>query len=178
MFPFCLFRSICKKMTTGLGVVTGHSGARNLRYGRRKALNRSVSTLEEVVAARMNGNQDVPGPSEGDACVASPLLKAVKQILNLGMREQKINTAELARRPDWRHLLVDRVSDVEHHSRLDLSDRALGAIGKLLVVQLQSGLRGFSAGCSRRTSLPGFRRQESGPTRHRVHQDRPRRCGP
>ena len=43
---------------------------------RREALARSVSALEEAIAARMHGNQDVPVPSAGDVCVALPTLTA------------------------------------------------------------------------------------------------------
>ncbi len=104
---------------------------------RREALARSVSALEEAVAARMHGNQDVPVPSAGDVCVALPTLTAVKVILYQGMREQRIGKAELARRLGWHLPQVDRALDVEHHSRLDRMDRALGAIGKRLVVETQ-----------------------------------------
>ena len=104
---------------------------------RREALARSVSALEEAIAARMHGNQDVPVPSAGDVCVALPTLTAVKVILYQGMREQKIGKAELARRLGWHLPQVDRALDVEHHSRLDRMDKALGAIGKRLVVQAQ-----------------------------------------
>lgn len=102
---------------------------------RREALVRSVSALEEAIAARMHGNQDVPDPSAGDVCVALPTLTAVKVILYQGMREQKIGKTELARRLGWHLPQVDRALDVEHHSRLDRMDKALGAIGKRLVVE-------------------------------------------
>lgn len=104
---------------------------------RQEALARSVSALEEAVAARMHGNEDVPVPSAGDVCVALPTLTAVKVILYQGMREQKVGKAELARRLGWHLPQVDRALEVEHHSRLDRMDRALGAIGKRLIVQAQ-----------------------------------------
>ncbi len=71
----------------------------------------------------------------GDARVALPTLTAVKVILYQGMREQKIGKTELARRLGWHLPQVDRALDVEHHSRLDRMDKALGAIGKRLVVE-------------------------------------------
>ena len=42
--------------------------------------------------------------------------------------------AELARRVGWHLPQVDRVLDVNHHSRLDQMDAALGAIGLRLEV--------------------------------------------
>ena len=104
---------------------------------RREALDRSVSALEEAVAARMHDNKDVPLPSDGDVRVALPTLTAVKVILYHGMREQNIGKSELARRLGWHLPQVDRALDVEHHSRLDRMDMALGAIGKRLVVKTE-----------------------------------------
>ncbi len=102
---------------------------------RHEALARSVSALEEAIAARMHDKRDVPAPSGGDMQVTLPTLTAVKVILYQGMREQGIGKAELARRLGWHLPQVDRVLDVEHHSRLDRMDMALGAIGKRLSVQ-------------------------------------------
>ena len=68
-------------------------------------------------------------PSPGDICVQLPTLTAVKVILYQGMRDQNIGKAELARRLGWHLPQVDRVLNVNHHSRLDQMDAALGAIG-------------------------------------------------
>ncbi len=103
----------------------------------REALDRSVSALEEAVAARMHDNQDVPVPSDGDVCVVLPTLTAVKVILYQGMRDQNVGKSELARRLGWHLPQVDRVLDVEHLSRLDRMDMALGAIGRQLVVKTE-----------------------------------------
>ena len=104
---------------------------------RHEALARSVSALEEAVAARMHDSQDVPVPSDGDVRVVLPTLTAVKVILYQGMRDQNIGKSELARRLGWHLPQVDRVLDVEHHSRLDRMDMALGAIGKRLIVKTE-----------------------------------------
>ena len=50
------------------------------------------------------------------------------------MREQGVGKAELARRLGWHMPQVDRVLDVQHRSRLDMMDAALGAIGRRLQV--------------------------------------------
>ena len=68
-------------------------------------------------------------PSPGDTCVQLPTLTAVKVILYQGMRDQNIGKAELARRLGWHLPQVDRVLNVNHHSRLDQMGAALGAIG-------------------------------------------------
>ena len=50
------------------------------------------------------------------------------------MREQGVGKAELARRLGWHMPQVDRVLDVQHRSRLDQMEAALGAIGRQLHV--------------------------------------------
>ena len=73
-------------------------------------------------------------PSQGETRVSLPTLTAVKVILYQGMRDQDVGKAELARRLGWHLPQVDRVLDVNHHSRLDQMDIALGAIGLRLEV--------------------------------------------
>ena len=70
-----------------------------------------------------------------------PTLTAVKVILYQGMKDQGIGKAELARRLGWHLPQVDRVLDVNHRSRLDRMDAALGAIGRHLEVSAKSTRR-------------------------------------
>ena len=83
--------------------------------------------------ARLNGN--IPSPSQGEVTATLPTLTAVKVMLYQGMREQGVGKAELARRLGWHLPQVDRVLDIQHKSRLDQIDAALGAIGQQLYVQ-------------------------------------------
>ena len=92
----------------------GSGGAHEGKAGRANALG----------GQRVRCTADSDG-SEGDA-------------LYQGMREQGIGKAELARRLGWRLTQVDRVLDVEHRSRMDRMEAALGAIGKRLVVQVKA----------------------------------------
>lgn len=100
-----------------------------------EALGRAVDALEEAIAARIHDRKDIPMPSpSGDVHATLPTLTAVKVILYQGMRDQNIGKAELARRLGWHLPQVDRVLDVNHHSRLDRMDAALRAIGRRLEV--------------------------------------------
>ena len=99
---------------------------------------RAVGALEEAVAARISARQDIPVPSQGETRVWLPTLTAVKVILYQAMRDQDVGKAELARRLGWHLPQVDRVLDVNHHSRLDRMDAALGAIGLRLEVTTSS----------------------------------------
>ena len=68
----------------------------------------------------------------------------MKVMVYQGMREQGEGKAELARRLRWHLPQVDRVLDVDHRSRLDRMDAALGATGKRLVVQAEADESGVS----------------------------------
>lgn len=98
------------------------------------ALTHAVDALEEAVAGRIHDGADIPAPSSGDNLVALPALTAIKVMLYQGMREQGIGKAELARRLGWHLPQIDRVLDVNHNSRLDQMEAALGAIGRQLEV--------------------------------------------
>ena len=105
-------------------------------YGddRDEAIARAVDALEEAIAARIHDGNDIPSPSRGADYAVLPTLTAVKVMLYQGMRDQGISKAELARRLGWHLPQVDRVLDIQHHSRLDQMDAALGAIGCQLYV--------------------------------------------
>ena len=99
-----------------------------------EAAARAVHALEEAIAARIRDRKDVPSPSQGETYAALPTLISVKVMLYQGMRDRGIGKAELARRLGWHLPQVDRVLDVQHRSRLDAMDAALGAIGRRLHV--------------------------------------------
>ena len=99
-----------------------------------EALDRAADALEETVAARIHDRKDIPMPSSGEVCVPLPTLTAVKVLLYQGMRDQNVGKAALARRLGWHLPQVDRVLNVNHHSRLDQMDAAFGAIGLRLNV--------------------------------------------
>ena len=100
------------------------------------ALARAVDAFDEAIAARIAHRDDVPRPSRGTVRVALRSLTAVKVLLYQGMRDQEVGKAELARRLDWHLPQVDRVLDINHRSRLDQMDAALGAIGLRLHVSV------------------------------------------
>ena len=102
---------------------------------RDEAKARAVDALEEAIAARINDGLDIPLPSKGRDVAVLPTLTAVKVMLYRGMREQGIGKAELARRLGWHLPQVDRVLDVQHNSRMDQMDAAMGAIGRHLYVR-------------------------------------------
>ena len=101
---------------------------------RDEAVARAVHALEEAIAARIHDRKDLPTPSQGETYAVLPTLTSVKVMLYQGMRDQGVGKAELARRLGWHLPQVDRVLDLQHRSRLDQMDAALGAIGRRLHV--------------------------------------------
>ena len=97
-------------------------------------LMRAVDALEEAIAARIHAGQNIPPPSKGEVRVGMPTLTAVKVILYQGMRDDGVGKAELARRLGWHLPQVDRVLDIQHHSRMDQIEAALGVIDRQLYV--------------------------------------------
>ena len=104
---------------------------------RDEAVAHATDALEEAIAARIHDGKEIPMPSQGAVYAVLPTLTAIKVMLYQGMREQGIGKAELARRLGWHLPQVDRVLDIQHHSRLDQVDAALGAITRQLHVRLE-----------------------------------------
>ena len=93
------------------------------------ALWHAVDALEEAIAARMQGREDIPEPSRGRRRVALPTQAALKVLLYQAMRRKRVRKAELARRLNWHAPQVDRLLDLRHASRLDQIDAAANALG-------------------------------------------------
>ena len=104
---------------------------------RDEALARAIDALEEAIAARIHDGRDIPTPTRGRHRATLPTLTAVKVLLYQEMRNQGMGKAELARRLGWHLPQVDRVLDVQHNSRLDRMDAALGAIGRRLEIRVK-----------------------------------------
>ena len=104
---------------------------------RDEALARAIDALEEAIAARIHDGRDIPTPTRGRHRATLPTLTAVKVLLYQEMRTQGMGKAELARRLGWHLPQVDRVLDVQHNSRLDRMDAALGAIGRRLEIRVK-----------------------------------------
>ena len=123
-------------MTTEPLLVTSPDFPELTTFGedREEAIARAIDALEEAIAARIHDRKDIPTPSQGEAYAVLPTLTSVKVMLYQGMRDQGIGKAELARRLGWHMPQVDRVLDVQHRSRLEHMDAALGAIGRRLHV--------------------------------------------
>ncbi len=79
-----------------------------------------------------------PGiPVGNQVLVPLPSAVASKILLYQLMLSMNVNKSELARRMDARQSTVDRLLDLFHHSRMDVIDRALEALGSRMDVSLR-----------------------------------------
>jgi antitoxin HicB len=92
---------------------------------------RALAAIEEAIAARIAGGEDVPAPGGVRAAVKVrlPWLICLKAALYTACRERRITRAELVRRLGWNREQVERLFKLDHNSRLDQLEAAFRAIG-------------------------------------------------
>jgi antitoxin HicB len=107
---------------------------------RRDALASAVDCLEEALAGRICGRAPIPEPSpaRGRPTVAPGGLIAAKTALYLALRASGLPQAELARRMGVRPTTVQRLLDPRHASKPEQFDAAFAALGKRLVVSVET----------------------------------------
>ena len=102
-------------------------------YGdtRKEALQNAAFAIEEALAARMAGQEDLPLPKleEGAFFVRLSVQAALKVALYRAMRREGVSKAELARRLAAHGPQVDRLLDMRHKSRLEAMENALHQLG-------------------------------------------------
>ncbi len=107
---------------------------------RAEALINAVDCLEEALAARIKSRQELPQPSPagGRRGIAPGSLIGAKAALYLAMKEAGVRPAELARRMGSDRGAVNRLLDPAHASKPAQFDAAFAALGKRLVVSVES----------------------------------------
>src|SRR5947207_6736302 len=100
------------------------------------ALRHAADAIEEALAARIAHRDNIPEPSatRGRPVPSLPPLTDAKVALYRAVLGASISKAELGRRLGWHAPQIDRLFDLNHHSRLEQIDQALRALGKRLVV--------------------------------------------
>jgi antitoxin HicB len=124
------------------------------------ALRHAADAIEEALAARIARREPVPEPSRRRASTVStrrrklnlpiaekarpatripslPPLTDLKVRLYRVAQSDGISKAELGRRLGWHAPQVDRLFDLNHHSRIEQIDQALRVLGKKLIVSVQ-----------------------------------------
>jgi len=105
------------------------------------ALEQASDCIEEAIAGRIRRGDDIPEPSKmrgNRDLVPVPPLMAAKAALYLAMREAKISNVKLAKQLGCNEKDVRRLLDPRHRSRINALQAALGALGKRIVVGMES----------------------------------------
>ena len=105
------------------------------------ALRHAKDALATVIDAYIRTRRDIPSPSASRRRgwrVAVPALIAAKVQLYEAMRASHVGKAELARRLGWHLPQVDRLLEMTHGSRLSQLEAAFEALGRRIVVSVES----------------------------------------
>jgi len=108
---------------------------------RKDAMVQAADCLDEAIAGRIADELEIPKASSlkrGQVMVPVPGLMAAKAALYLAMREAGVTNTELARRLKCDEKEVRRMLDPRHPTKLPRLERALEALGKMLVVAVDS----------------------------------------
>ncbi len=100
---------------------------------------RARQAIEEALAARM-AEADAPIPSdpslEGDGVARLPVLTGLKVSLFNALKASGSNRAALSRTLGWNRTSVDRLFDLNHHSKTEQIEAALAALGQGVTVSV------------------------------------------
>lgn len=103
----------------------------------REALSEAADCLEEAIAGRIHEELDIPPPSaflDGEVAISVPTQTAAKAALYLALREAGITKVALAEALGCSEVLVRRLLDPRHNSRIEAIEQALAVLGRGLEV--------------------------------------------
>jgi antitoxin HicB len=107
-----------------------------------EALLMASDLLKILIADCIERNLDLPHPSKrrDKRCrlVSLPALQDAKATLYQAWRASGIRKSDLARRVTISKSNVDRLFDLDHHSRLDQLEAAFAALNKKLLTQVHN----------------------------------------
>jgi antitoxin HicB len=103
------------------------------------ALRHARDAIEEALACRVAGQEDVPSPSPAGErpIVVLPAPIAAKVELYRALRSAGVGPAALAQRLGWRGAEVERVLDLNHATSLAQLEAAFLALGKRLTIDVR-----------------------------------------
>ena len=97
----------------------------------------AVDALVCALGGYIDTRRDIPAPGAlvtGQIVISVPALGSAKLSLYMAMRRHRVTKVELARRLGVSEAAVRRIVDLDHRSRIDQVERALHAVGRVLVV--------------------------------------------
>ncbi len=101
----------------------------------------AIDVILTAFDARMKDKEPIPVPSptrRRQMYVDIPPIDVAKIALYTTMREQRIGKAALAKRLDWHLPQLTRVLTLRYQSKFGQIERALGAVGKRIVLDVEN----------------------------------------
>ncbi len=104
------------------------------------AVRHAGEALEAALSTYMDRRLDIPSPSrprgKKTLLVSLPALSDAKVGLYMALRSAGWKKADLARRLGLQRSQIDRLLDLNHHSRLDQLEEAFAALGKRISINV------------------------------------------
>lgn len=101
--------------------------------GQEDACRNARNAIEEAIAARIAGGEDIPAPADQTSgrgwWIELPALVVLKSALYMIMRAEGWTRADLMRALDCKREHVDRLFRLEHNSRLNSLEEAFRVLG-------------------------------------------------
>lgn len=105
------------------------------------ALERAEDALIVALSGYLDQHLDIPLPRKpyaGQHTIMLPPTLAIKLSIYQTMRDQGVSQVTLAERLQCDTRQVRRLLDLDQHSRMDLLDQALNALGKQMIVSIKT----------------------------------------
>jgi len=125
---------------TIIAQVVDAPGALTVGRDEADAVAQAVDALVTLLSYLMAEGEAIPSPSRpkrGQACAVLPPMVAAKLAIYQAMHAAGLTQSALAERLGCDPRQVRRLLDLDHRSRLDQLEAALGALGKRLVLEVQ-----------------------------------------
>ena len=113
-------------------------GANTSGWSKEEALEMAEDCLSVALGMYITSREEIPSPSplsEGQELIAVPTILAAKLALYKAMREQGVTSASLSDRLGLSEDAVRGLVNPEHRSHIGQVEKALRAIGHMLVVE-------------------------------------------
>ena len=104
-----------------------------------EALEMAQDALETAMEFYFEDMRQVPTPSkgqDGEYAIELPISMASKVLLLNEMVAQRVTQADLAKRMNTSRQVVNRMTDLQHATKIDTISDALKALGKEMVIQV------------------------------------------
>ena len=105
-----------------------------------KALKHASACLDTALAFRIKEGRDIPKPSraKNHLLVFPSALVALKSLLYMEMRHQGLRKSDMVKKLGCSPKIVDRIMDAKHHSTFSQMETAFNAIGKHMVIYVET----------------------------------------